>query len=105
MQNLREALGMTNTRRHKKSKLSEADYITLTSKRADDEGLDLEYQGHKVTGLGFDPANRVWAGKSGECKRDKEAIKIEGDNSVDKKDKHRKHKKSKKHKHKRKYND
>mmetsp|Transcript_9570 Transcript_9570/g.9520 ORF Transcript_9570/g.9520 Transcript_9570/m.9520 type:complete len:106 (+) Transcript_9570:231-548(+) len=105
MQNLRESLGLANPGKKKKAQLSEAEYKSLLSKRGAEEGLDLEDQGHKITGLGFDPANRVFGGKGGESKREKEAIKIEAEGIKHKSDHQKKHKKSKKHKHKRQHYD
>mmetsp|Transcript_19792 Transcript_19792/g.36480 ORF Transcript_19792/g.36480 Transcript_19792/m.36480 type:complete len:186 (-) Transcript_19792:9070-9627(-) len=76
-----EALGGRSSKPpRKKSKLSNQDKTNLLSRRADEpDGIDKELQGHKVTGLGFDPANRLFGAKEVvQSGLTDEALRLEG---------------------------
>lgn len=76
-----EALGGRTPKPHRrKSKLTNLDKNELLSRRpGEPDGIDKEIQGYKVTGLGFDPANRVFGAKEVVSSRlTDEAMRLEG---------------------------
>jgi hypothetical protein len=78
---MQEALGGQVAKpRRKKSRLTSQDKSQLLTRHPGEiDGIDKEIQGYKVTGLGFDPANRVFGAKGADAHGlTDEALRLEG---------------------------